>query len=74
MTATKTIATAVPSVAPPPLLRHLLRKKPDGGLEDRALCGFIWDVLLGPGPLCDACGDEFLRLHGHRHPIDRRPT
>lgn len=78
----KTITTAEPSIAPPPMPRHLvqIRDNPDPaeGVNPRevTLCGAPWDRLgVSPnGPLCDPCADEFKRRHGHPHYLDRRPS
>ena len=56
--------------APPPMARHMVPKNPDGSLQDRALCGVLWDRVLhpnggdmGPGPTCTPCVEEFKRRH-----------
>lgn len=83
MTLVKTITTAETSIAPPPMLRHLVDKGdwhlgvlPSDWVEpqQRALCGHVWDRLgISPdGPLCDSCADEFIRRHGYPHPLDQR--
>jgi hypothetical protein len=71
VTQVQTISTAEPSVAPPPMIRHIVEKHPDPDrpgfflpdYKDEALCGHLWDRLLPmrPGPVCGACADVLLR-------------
>lgn len=67
MTETKTITTATPSVAPPQLLRHVIRRKRGsdgawGEWEERALCGVLWDKpFLRGGKVCEDCLDALKR-------------
>jgi len=77
MTLLKTIATAEPSVAPPPMIRHIIERTPDpekpgsflADFKDEALCGYLWDRLLcehlNPGPFCSKCA-EVLRSRAER--------
>ncbi len=68
----KTITTAEPSIAPPPMVKpmvkHLIERKRDpeqkhGGpfhpdqYEDKALCGYVWDRLLDLKPTGPTCED-----------------
>lgn len=70
MSAVQTIATAEPSVAPPPMVRHIIERDRnpatgefDGPFKDLALCGHLWDRLLPltSGPVCDECAAEARR-------------
>ena len=76
MSSVKTIATAEPSVAPPPMIRHMIEKAPDPDqpgkflpekLSDMTLCGRLWDRLLDlvltSGPVCGECAVEYKRRH-----------
>jgi hypothetical protein len=84
--AVKTITTAEPSIAPPPMPAHLVDKADwqKGKIvllgaeiqpQDKALCGALWDRMgvSKNSPLCDGCADEFMRRHGFPHKLDRRP-
>jgi hypothetical protein len=73
----KTIATAEPSVAPPPMPIHLVEIGAFSGEPQKvALCRQPWDRLgrddADRAPLCDGCADVHLARHGRRHPLDRR--
>lgn len=68
--ALQTIATAEPSVSPPPMVRHIIERDRnpatgefDGPFKDAALCGHLWDRLLPntPGPICLDCRAEAKR-------------
>lgn len=78
--AVQTIATAVPSVAPPPLVVHIVERVRDPArvlgpykpheFHERTLCGEPWDRPgVVDGPRCDGCVAEFRR----RHPGKRVP-
>lgn len=63
--AVQTIATAEPSVAPPPMVKHIIPRLPGGGLADEALCGYLWDRPLAGCVLadstCEPCQVELVR-------------
>jgi hypothetical protein len=66
----KTITTAEPSVAPPPLMKHIIKRKQNsdgtwGDWGDTTLCGKLWDRAFLPGsPSCDDCTDVLKRELG----------
>lgn len=80
MSQLETIATAVPSVAPPPMVRHVVERVPDPDrvdgpfkpteFKERTLCGQLWDRPLPstPGPICDACAFELSMRGGSLTP------
>jgi hypothetical protein len=61
----RTIATAEPSIAPPPMVRHLVEMDDDGN-KDSTMCGHVWDRLLAitPGPVCSDCIEAIRKKHG----------
>lgn len=43
----KTLTQAQPSTGTPTeMVKHVVPKKEDGTLKDKALCGYLWDRLL----------------------------
>lgn len=47
-------------------IRHIVEKHEDGSWADKALCGFLWDMLKPPpnGTLCEECEAELKRKLG----------